>query len=159
MRIAWNVIRETGCKRPTFCIVSRRIDSSTLECTSRRMIPCFPYYRILSLVWAIVPLLPPFNVNVLLGRLPPTWVIIVKYVVAFESRVVEFRYCVRLVILFFYLQRIHFEGFEIIERFVCFFKFFEQRNFKYKLNLLDNNDENDENKERFENFPNINVFF
>lgn len=101
MRIAWNVIRETGCKRPTFCIVSRRIDSSTLECTSRRMIPCFPYYRILSLVWAIVPLLPPFNVNVLLGRLPRTWVIIVKYVVAFESRVVEFRYCARLVILFF----------------------------------------------------------
>lgn len=38
MRIAWNVTRETGCKRPTFCIVSRRIDSSTLEC-SRRMIP------------------------------------------------------------------------------------------------------------------------
>lgn len=105
MRIAWNVIRETGCKRPTFCIVSRRIDSSTLECTSRRMIPCFPYYRILSLVWAIVPLLPPFNVNVLLGRLPRTWVIIVKYVVAFESRVVEFRYCARLVILFFFIYR------------------------------------------------------
>lgn len=140
MRIAWNVIRETGCKRPTFCIVSRRIDSSTLECTSRRMIPCFPYYRILSLVWAIVPLLPPFNVNVLLGRLPRTWVIIVKYVVAFESRVVEFRYCARLVILFFLSREDPFWGIRNYRKIRVFLQIF--RNFKHKLNLLDNNDEN-----------------
>lgn len=120
------------CKRPTFCIVSRRIDSSTLECASRRMIPCFPYYRILSLVWPIVPLLPPFNVNVLLGRLPRTWVIIVKYVVAFESRVSLLRhdwwYFSFLFFSFCLSLYIHFArgGLEIIRKIVIyFFKFFE----------------------------------
>lgn len=37
----------------------------------------------------------------IIGPFTPYLVIIVKYVVAFESRVVEFRYCARLVILFF----------------------------------------------------------